>query len=491
MTVRFDEADLALFSAASLDFNPLHLSEDYARKSVAGERVVYGCLAFLACLGRMQPPEGQVVASCDLKFGAPNVLGVDYSFTVKESGPGKLIGILRDGLTTPTLTFRLGFRPGTPALADWSADPRVEVTDVARRIGPEDMKPGLGRTGSWMPPADAYRDLLARLSLDRRVWGDAPLFLALCASYLTGMELPGERALFTGLSATLGHATTLPLPFELRLEAYDDRYSIARTAFSLGQAPDAMASGSVTAVVRAELAVEFKTSGVLPEGRVTGKTAVVIGASRGLGAALALELARAGATVIGTYARGDAEAAALTAAADGFSGRILMRKGDSADPAWCLSLRQEIETDFGALDYLICSAAPPPSSLRLEAAAFARMSAYLQKGFALVAAPLSAFLDLLSAHKAVAVLVSSSAVTDPPKIYPHYVAMKSAAEGLFATAAAEAPDVTFWVARPGKMRTDMINTPLGWAGAEAPETVGGRILSQASLPTEPGRIHYC
>ncbi|MGC3974615.1 MAG: MaoC/PaaZ C-terminal domain-containing protein [Nitrospira sp.] len=43
-TVRFTKQDLARFSGASRDRNPLHISEDYARTTPYAEPVVFGVL---------------------------------------------------------------------------------------------------------------------------------------------------------------------------------------------------------------------------------------------------------------------------------------------------------------------------------------------------------------------------------------------------------------------------------------------------------------
>ena len=60
--VVFDQADIALFSAASHDRNPLHLSEEYARTTPYGQPVVFGILGVLAALGQLpDDPERALV----------------------------------------------------------------------------------------------------------------------------------------------------------------------------------------------------------------------------------------------------------------------------------------------------------------------------------------------------------------------------------------------------------------------------------------------
>jgi NAD(P)-dependent dehydrogenase (short-subunit alcohol dehydrogenase family) len=168
-----------------------------------------------------------------------------------------------------------------------------------------------------------------------------------------------------------------------------------------------------------------------------------------------------------------------------------MEQGDAADPQWCAAIRERIKADFGKLDLLVLSAAPPIRPLRVEEAHFGRIQAYLQKGFALAGVPLANLLELVSASNGAVLAISSAAVEQPPALWPHYVALKSAVEGLVRGAAAEYPGVRFWIARPGKIETDLINTPLGRLDAELPATVARRILECVTRDVSPGAVQFC
>lgn len=94
----------------------------------------------------------------------------------------------------------------------------------------------------------------------------------------------------------------------------------------------------------------------MPDRELEGRVALVTGASRGIGRAIALELAAAGAAVGVNYRSGEAEAAAVVAEVEALGGRAVALQGDVADQEAARSLVAACEEALGDLDVLVCNA---------------------------------------------------------------------------------------------------------------------------------------
>jgi 3-oxoacyl-[acyl-carrier protein] reductase len=88
-----------------------------------------------------------------------------------------------------------------------------------------------------------------------------------------------------------------------------------------------------------------------------GKTALVTGASRGIGRAIAVALARGGANLALNYAGNEAAAAdALAAVQAAGAPKARLYKFDVADPAACAAAVESVVADLGSLDVLVNNA---------------------------------------------------------------------------------------------------------------------------------------
>ncbi len=88
---------------------------------------------------------------------------------------------------------------------------------------------------------------------------------------------------------------------------------------------------------------------------LSGQVAVVTGAARGVGRAIALRLAEMGATVV-AVARDEAALNGLCREIEAAAGKAMAAIRDLRSPAAIESLRQQVETDYGRCDILVNNA---------------------------------------------------------------------------------------------------------------------------------------
>ena len=82
----FTVADVTAFAGISLDVNPIHMSDAYAKDSVFGRRVVHGILTaglISAVLANKLPGPGTIYLGQELRFTAPVYLGDDVKAEVE------------------------------------------------------------------------------------------------------------------------------------------------------------------------------------------------------------------------------------------------------------------------------------------------------------------------------------------------------------------------------------------------------------------------
>lgn len=96
-TKTFTESDVINFAEISLDKNPIHIDETYAKNSIFGKRVVHGILQaglISAVLGNQLPGKGSIYREQNLTFRKPAFIGDTLTATVEIIEIKERMGLL-------------------------------------------------------------------------------------------------------------------------------------------------------------------------------------------------------------------------------------------------------------------------------------------------------------------------------------------------------------------------------------------------------------
>ena len=480
--LRFDRSDIQLFAAASGDRNPLHLDEVFARETAFGTCVVHGALVAIGMLGLLPEAVLSQVRSVRLWFTGAVFPESDAHVLAAPSAR-------RPGEWELRLTGR--GRLLARALAQTEADPRAAPpTSAGAESAPRPMRTTAARVdeqtlveraglvvNSEYVAGPELGELARRFAITTL---DHALLEGLAwASYAVGMEVPGRHGLFAGLTLSVGDGPGNAAVQRIAVRGYDPRTGrVTLDGVLRDRAGRPRCTAAIDAFALPEAGGPDPAALGLREpspGDVQGRVAVV-GASRGFGAALTLALLARGCEVHGIYSASSDRAAQLATLAGPLATRLHMHHADAREPA---SIRALIR---GPLQGLVLAAAVPPLAMGL---AGVELADYVADSLRLAAVPLEVLLPQIEPGGWTA-FCSSSAVTAPPRDWPHYVTAKAALEGLASWVAATQPALGTVVLRPPAMRTALGNTPTGRVAAVAPETIAIRVadrLTSGELPT--------
>jgi 3-oxoacyl-[acyl-carrier protein] reductase len=200
---------------------------------------------------------------------------------------------------------------------------------------------------------------------------------------------------------------------------------------------------------------------------LTGKTAVVTGASRGIGRATALLLARAGADVAITCQTRRAEADLVAAEIRAMGHRVVVGNGDLGDPAVAEDLIGRAADALGGLDIFVANAGVwPPEEVPLRDLPPERWRATLRANLDAVYYTTRAALRHMPRGGRV-VLVGSTAGQRGEAYHSDYAATKGALISLVKSLCVEcAPAITVNCVAPGWVETEMSLPAFGEGGRE-------------------------
>lgn len=469
--VRVSAEDVSAFARASGDVNPLHVDDDFARRSPYGATIVHGVLVVVAALAAVPADRLATCGGLNARFLRPVRAGLDYEVDVVEGASGAVEVSVREGYVA---VLAIDLMPGDP-FGDAVAPVSRELPAVPEATVIADVRAGETEAGPYaiasLPDLREIADRLGAAAVP-----DALLGGLAWGSWFVGMRRPGRDALFGKIRIRTdpsivrdgdpGYDTVLKI-------ADPETGTVVTDAVCAG--PGAGLRVRLQAFYRPAVPVPTMASatGLLAASNDLAKESVlVVGGSRGIGAALTAVLAAQGATVWAAHRPGGSVARLR----DEFGAdRIRPLVMDAEDEAGVRAAVEELARAGVTFSGIVLSAGPAVFSASVHPDSVVPARAFVDRSLAMAMNPLAAALPLVRPDGWLAVM-SSSTVEDLVDEWPHYTIAKSAVEAL-ARHCAQQQGLRTLIARAPRMWTDMSNGPMGRFEAVPTEQVASAIVA--------------
>lgn len=479
--LRLTDEQLSRFAESSGDRNPLHIDDRFARSTPYGRPIAHGALVVTAALGSADEETLLHARALEMQFKKPVVPGVEYTVDVDANDDTVRIEVVGGGRLALSVAVTVD-RTLDP-LPSPSSFERPARPPVPREYTLEEL------TASEVTIAEPFAadvTALSALAADLGA-GHVPaavLAWLAAASFTVGMLVPGRDALFAGGRITRTSVLASG-KLAVSVSTADERTGFVSldVLLSDGGASAEMALHTFLRPPVPEPDRECISRFLPPSAQLEGRKVLVVGASRGLGAALAGALSMQGATVWAGFALSTEQAERLR---DEFGQeRIRLLRFDAANAEQTAVAFEAVRADVGKFDGVVVSAAPPLDDAILHPDATQATLDFVRTSVAMALVPLAEAQKLLS-EDGWLVVMSSSALDDPPAGWLHYVVAKAALEGAAAYCARHTPARVIVVRAP-RMWTDSVNTPLGRSGAAEKEQVAAAIVRRILAGDAAGR----
>ena len=159
--LRFSMDDLKLFSQASHDRNPLHLSQNYCRKTPFGQPVVFGVLCGIASISYLPKKYSYIASDISMEFFGPIFLDVDYRVEIQEKNSRFVSISVADG-SQQLLKLSIEYKEaGINEIPSQKMIDSSEYRESTRRepaiIDPSELGNEINIKGNYTPSFEAFK----------------------------------------------------------------------------------------------------------------------------------------------------------------------------------------------------------------------------------------------------------------------------------------------------------------------------------------------
>lgn len=449
------------FMLASNDRNPLHWDSIYATRTQFGRPIVYGVCTVLTALAKWSLGRQFSIKNLHVKFEKHLCYNEPYLIEWVEQGTTVKIHILKGKSVATRISFeyknyvRECITPAQPpnvvfATLDESLVPALD--DGNLQLWSDKMLPFSTRSS-------LVNNLQISVGLQEFQMPMSQLVFLLWASYFVGMQVPGRQALFSELTVEFNDFAKEIFEIDVKMATvrFDPRFNRMLAKGTISSA----AMFQIVSFVRpvpsnAEIADILKHK--LDKTLFRDKVFLISGSSRGFGEALAKVVALQGGRVAINFRKSSADGKRVMSDLQGHGCKVEIYGGDVGDSEVSGAMLEKVSAELGKVDYCICNASPLIEARRFSGMGSDGLLSFVAISLRSTLGLLAAFLDN-SSPEGMAVLISSTYVSDGKSEFSHYVTAKAAQEKMFQSLAKEYRDRRFLVVRLPKMLTDQTNVP--------------------------------
>lgn len=442
-----DADDILNFARLSGDFNPVHLSPEFSRRTIFGGPVAHGVFLLLTGLDRIATQLGSPVHLTQLRatFHRSVPVGSAFTIRIKSMTESAAAVVIENMNQESAATIKLKFDP-SPRGMETVPNSGFECsapTDSTGAYAGCSGKVGLNLDRDRMRALAPHA--LERFSPDQ-------LSIILATTRIIGMHCPGLHSVYCALDLTFASPGVSDGEIHYKAIRFEEELGSLEVQISNIACKGTLSAFVRPAPVNQPSSVALKS--FVSAKQYLGRVALVIGGSRGIGELSAKLLALGGAKVALTFQTGESDAKRVVSDIHSAGGSAFAFHLDAGRIAAQLHLG--LGPDFRPTHIYYCATPPVKAGRKLD------FDSNVYENFC--RCYVSAMSDLVTEVERlgfipIRIIAPSSDFMDAPKIgFAEYSKAKAAAEALASQINHANCGVMVRMPRLPRLRTDLTNS---------------------------------